>query len=863
MPLRQSDETSGSAFKEVLSGLHTLSPHTDEWEMLNDAFAYLPTAEVAFLQSAHSTLSTLCLHRTSRKDSKERILCYLESVERVRAVSDQYGDVHSLVASFLSAPYEYGWIQLSEIGRAFGQEVVALIQGVSGSPVYSNDAQKLRGVLGYLTTDVRVPVLAVAFHYAALRVQQSQKNGLRKNVSNDKMHTLWMRIAERLSMHRLADVMQRLLYLEADATAFTTLSAWESRRVLASHDAVRTVQEALAPSNITAVVSYRSVSLSSLPDINSVEKNSPPIDIDIECGDVESCYAVWNMLHTKFRHVQGSFVDCISAPDVDGSEELRTTLLTKTGSALACRIGTAKMKHFSQMGAATLCFGGGVAGASEYFPWIPVVQNLLKETASKDHIFLQALHQDVVCPQQPIYIEGDRLLYMPAHATGLDIAFAALGERALFLAAVYVDEKPLAFHMPLPRAAHVRFELASHLTAHAYWSRSVQTTLAREYIRHALQTPSVQSRVIAGRALLQSEFHRHGKGFLDEYVPETFERVAHALYCVSFDSVLIAIADGDISADSVYAQLFDAPAISTRRKSTQRVVAAISVILVWTMDPVFAKALLIPPYAVSPYDFTIMRMLSFLVLSAVVFAFLQSGRAPRLRMISWNDPFLWCAAVSYLIVAFATYTSLQALLPQEYITVTYATALLIPVLHPFLSQRVRGIPAAISMIVGFGAVPLVVLLPPTHVWQAALSAFAVLCSFVLFTIAVDAFKRRNHIRARTPLFLISLSVLTAALSVPLLSMSTNLISVSALLLFCYGMVLSVSYYLFYLVLSTDSAQTIATHFVFGTVMTLIGQYVLFGSVSLAALLPLAMVILTLQYVTNAYSFPVVQSVLED
>lgn len=299
--------------------------------------------------------------------------------------------------------------------------------------------------------------------------------------------------------------------------------------------------------------------------------------------------------------------------------------------------------------------------------------------------------------------------------------------------------------------------------------------------------------------------------------------------------------------------------IETNRRHWSQMFSVVAVIVLWTVDPVVAAFLVSPSVGADAMDFTMMRFLSFFLACSAVALVERYRRQAPLRKIPLGDPFLWMSGVSLFTTAFATYASLNTLLPQEYITMTYTFGALFPVIHPLLhlSPRLKFISPTMVLPIIIASLLLLKILRPSLPWEGWILGMIAAIAFMILTLCTDAYKRRNRIQARLSTFFITLSGIALLCSSSLLPLTglppANTVTLA---LFLHGIIFTtLPYLLYYNILTTIQWRLLVTYFAPGISLTLVGQYLLFGTLSLPSLLPLILICAVTWSFYRYYRYP--------
>ena len=161
--------------------------------------------------------------------------------------------------------------------------------------------------------------------------------------------------------------------------------------------------------------------------------------------------------------------------------------------------------------------------------------------------------------------------------------------------------------------------------------------------------------------------------------------------------------------------------------------------------------------------------------------------------------------------------------------------------------------------VGFAALLAMKFARPEMPWWALGAGLLVLFSFTSFSVYVDEFKLKHAVAVRMPMLLSSLSVITLLISLLLLPFSTvtNLDPKIFAMLFAYGIIVTGLPYLVYeRIMLTEGLPLLLKTFVIGTMLTLGGQYLIFGEIHLISLSLIILIELSILASSRYFVYPV-------
>ena len=227
--------------------------------------------------------------------------------------------------------------------------------------------------------------------------------------------------------------------------------------------------------------------------------------------------------------------------------------------------------------------------------------------------------------------------------------------------------------------------------------------------------------------------------------------------------------------------------------------AIIILLILWGFDPVMARILLLQQ-EITPIDLTIVRFWSLTGLSSALLLRhrFRKGHLPE-ASLTLRSPSLWVSVLLLFFIALGSYFALRTTTPSQYtIPMTSAGLLLTSIVN-----RKRWFILGATWTLLIAGVALLVFFTPWPLEGVLLTLLAV-ASFSAFTIVSERHKRTEQVGARAAQYFFLLSILCAALTLPLLplSMVGTLTPKTLLLMVGFSIVFAgLPYYIYYYLLS--------------------------------------------------------------
>ncbi|MDD5041874.1 MAG: HD domain-containing protein [Candidatus Peribacteraceae bacterium] len=538
-----------------------------QWQEFHAFLRHLPSEESERVRRAFD----LCLsaHEGQVRKSGEPYVTHPIAVALI--IAEMGAGADSLVAALLHDALEDTDLTLAHIQKRFGPTAAALIEGmtklddesVRQHPTLDEEIESLRKMVLLMQEDVRIMVIKLADRLHNMRTVEFLSKERQRSFAQETMD-IYVKIAERMSMHDLSDELEALCIGVLDPDTFALLTQMRDLNERQGATVVDAMRETLygepepLPPDVLVRVERKSWDHLRTRLHTETETGSSRSDVTFAfvCASIPQCYATVGVLHQKWQHEILSFKDFINAPAINGYRGLHTTIILGNGTRVRCKIRTQDMQAYARLGIATLCFDKKAVGIMEYLPWTERIAPLSKDTADKSQEFWDSLQSDILGKSIFIYGPDDSTIQLPTGATVLDGAFYLYKEKALKTKTIRINGKEAPFFSPLADNASLSLELASEPTVSREWLEWVHTGVAIASIRSLLGSASRQQNIENGRRILQEAMIKQARGYLKEFKEESLLKGIRTLGYSSLDEAFIAVADGHLQPSVAIAAIF-------------------------------------------------------------------------------------------------------------------------------------------------------------------------------------------------------------------------------------------------------------------------------------------------------------------
>ncbi len=324
--------------------------------------SHYPNADFTAIQSAYQVAADA--HAGQMRRSGHPYITHPLIVTEILA---SYGmDEATLIAAILHDTVEDTELSLEDTTEMFGEEVSALIDGVTKldrirfSSREEQQAATIRKMAIAMAKDIRVLLIKLADRLHNVRTLEFLAERKRQRIALETIE-VYAPLAHRLGVQEIKHEMEDLCFRELYPKRMSELEELIRRRAPQREADVERVKEQvrdeLTSQGIDASVTgrpkhlysiYRKMMTSGL----EFEQIYDLIGVRVLVNEVRDCYAVLGLIHTLWAPIQGRFKDYIAMPKFNLYQSLHTTVLGPDGKPLEIQIRTHEMHMRAEYGIA-------------------------------------------------------------------------------------------------------------------------------------------------------------------------------------------------------------------------------------------------------------------------------------------------------------------------------------------------------------------------------------------------------------------------------------------------------------------------------------------------------------------------------
>lgn len=479
-----------------------------------------------------------------------------------RILADIRLDHRCLMAAVMHDVLEDTSITKAQLAEEFGEEVAALVDGVSklnqiNFPSKAEaQAASFRKMLLAMTQDIRIILIKLADRLHNMRTLEVMRPEKCRRIARETLE-IYAPIAHRLGIYRLRTELEELCFAAYWPMRYRALKEAVStargnrKEVMSNIDAALVGR--LEQEGIVGVVRGREKHLYSIYTKMRDKQLSFSEVVDVYAFRVivdhlDTCYRVLGVVHNLYKPVPGRFKDYIAIPKANGYQSLHTLLFGPHGLPIEIQIRTVEMDRMADSGIAAHWLykssenqsGMAQADASS---WLKNLLELQKD-AGDSMEFLEHVKVDLFPDEVYVFTPRGKIMVLAKGATVIDFAYAVHSDVGNHTVAARVDRHMVPLRTRLYSGQTVEVITSETANPSAAWLNFVVSGKARANIRGYLKNLRHQEAITLGRRLLNKELAQHELN-IDQIPLENLAQLLKDFHLQSKDALLEEIGLGN------------------------------------------------------------------------------------------------------------------------------------------------------------------------------------------------------------------------------------------------------------------------------------------------------------------------------
>src|SRR6266446_4231180 len=483
---------------------------------------------------------------------------------KMDAVTVGVGLLHDVVEDTLTT--------LDKIEELFGAEVAHIVDGVTKisqiqfTSKEEKQAENFRKMLLAMTDDIRVIMVKFADRLHNMRTLSYLPADRREAIARETLE-IYAPLANRLGMGKIRGELEDLAFSYLDPKAYQELKDLVEKN-RKKHEAflaevTRIVQDKMREHGIPCFTESRikrlySIHLKLKKQRIAVDQVYDMSALRLITDSVKNCYAALGVIHNTWRPVPGRIKDFIAMPRPNMYQSLHTSVIAG-GQPFEVQIRTAEMHRIAEEGiAAHWKYKDGKLVADDRedqrVSWLRHLVELQQEMKDPAD-FLSTLKIDLYPEEVYTFTPKGKVITLPRDATPIDFAYAIHTEVGHTCVGAKINGRMVPLKTRLKNGDIIEIVTQAGHTPSRDWLSSVNTSRARNKIRHWLTEQEGEKAIELGRRMLEKEarkFRMSLRGVLDG---EKLTSLLPEYGAGKPEDLLSAIGYGKVSAKQIISRL--------------------------------------------------------------------------------------------------------------------------------------------------------------------------------------------------------------------------------------------------------------------------------------------------------------------
>ncbi|MGE3835993.1 MAG: bifunctional (p)ppGpp synthetase/guanosine-3',5'-bis(diphosphate) 3'-pyrophosphohydrolase, partial [Acidimicrobiia bacterium] len=519
-----------------------------------------PKSPTAMISRAYADAANA--HQGQVRNSGEAYIEHPMAVAKI--VADLGLDDVSVAAALLHDAVEDTTLTVEEIRNTFGNEVAAIVDGVTKLDRISFDTREqqqaatMRKMLVAMAKDLRVLLIKLADRLHNMRTIASMPAMNQARTAQETLE-IYAPLAHRLGMQEMKQQLEDLSFAALHPKRYAEIEQMVSTRSperdIFLGQVLTEVRQRLDELHIHGEVSGRPKHLWSIYEKMVVKGKEfddiyDLVGIRVIVDRVEDCYAALGSIHATWKPVQGRIKDYIAMPKFNLYQSLHTTVVGPQGKPIEVQIRTREMHTRSEYGVAAHWAYKDRVTATD-MAWLSRIVEWQSETGDPDE-FMKTLKVDLDQDEVFVFTPKGKVVTLPDGSTPIDFAYAIHTDvgHACIGARVNGRLQPLDSKLASGDTVEIFTSKVEHGPSRD-WLQLVASPRARNKIRQWFSRERREDALEAGREDLTRALRREALPVQKVLSGPQLADVAQAMSYTDVDSLLIAIGENHLSSQSV------------------------------------------------------------------------------------------------------------------------------------------------------------------------------------------------------------------------------------------------------------------------------------------------------------------------
>jgi len=530
--------------------------------------SYNPAVDLSGVEEAYAFAAEH--HEGQMRKSGEQFITH--PVEVAAILANLNLDTATIQAALLHDVVEDSSVSLREIRARFGEEVAALVDGVTklGKIKFSSLAEaqshNLRKMLIAMAKDIRVILIKLADRLHNMRTLDAlpEEKRLRKAIETMEIYAP---LAHRLGISAVKWELEDLAFSYIEPKKYQQIGKMVAESRAAREAYLQQVIEQLSGElegvGIVSEISGRPKHLYSIyqkmtqrgKDFSEIYDL---IALRVIVDSVKDVYGALGTVHSIWKPMPGRFKDYVAMPKFNMYQSLHTTVIGPAGRPLEIQIRTEEMHRTAEYGiAAHWRYKEGTRADEAFDERLAWLRQMLEwQTELKDpREFMEALKIDLFEDEVFVFTPKGDVFSLRKGSTPIDFAYAIHTEVGNHCVGAKVNGSIVTLDYELQMGDRVEILTSKNSGPSRDWLNIVKTSSARSKIRSYFSKVTREDDLQHGRDELMKVLRKQGLGASGSALAKALEQVAAEMKLQEADDLLAGIGAGKVSPKMVVTKL--------------------------------------------------------------------------------------------------------------------------------------------------------------------------------------------------------------------------------------------------------------------------------------------------------------------
>ncbi|MDC3206813.1 bifunctional (p)ppGpp synthetase/guanosine-3',5'-bis(diphosphate) 3'-pyrophosphohydrolase, partial [Pelagibacteraceae bacterium] len=479
-------------------------------------------------------------------------------------------DADSIVAGLLHDTLEDTNLNIEDINKNFGNQIVELVDGLTKINKYSLKVKNQKFGENYkklilaTTKDLRVILVKLADRLHNMRTIKFIKDENKKTKIALETLEVFAPLAQRLGMKEWQDeledisfevinpdakktITERLEYLKSKDDNIIDEIRYELKNIFFQEDLFCKVDGRIkSPYSIWNKIKNKNISFEQLSDIMAFR---------VITNSTRECYRCLGIIHRQYPYIQGRFKDFISAPKSNGYRALHTSVMGPKNKKIEIQFRSNIMDQIADFGVASHWKYKDPKKIKEKdareYKWVYDLVDSMNSSVSQDELIqnskLKVFQNDIF-----VFTPKGDLIELPKNATPVDFAYAIHSQIGDKCVAAKINDKLQPLKTILNNGDQIEIITSESSQPSPLWQRFAVTTKVKSQLRRFFRFKKREEHIIFGREILINYFHKENY----EFNKNIEQKILDDFNYKSIEDLYASIGSGEITALSVIKKIY-------------------------------------------------------------------------------------------------------------------------------------------------------------------------------------------------------------------------------------------------------------------------------------------------------------------